>query len=262
MKVLIKVGGTLLDEPESRARIARQLAEIAREYELVVVHGGGRQMTRYLEERGIQSRFVDGLRVSDEPVIDAILKVIAGSVNKQLVLAITSAGESAVGISGVDGLLTRAVQLDPALHAVGRPEKTEGRLLNLLVNAGHIPVIACIAGDAQGNVYNVNADQKAVSCALGWRADKLLFLTDVSGVKNQHGEVVPRLSPAEAHELIESGIATAGMRAKLDAALIALDSGLQEVLIASGQEPAVCTRLLAGDELGTRLSLQAQGVAR
>src|SRR5581483_11088325 len=107
-----------------RQDIALQIAEIAREYELVVVHGGGKQMTRFLEERGVASRFVEGLRVSDGPVIDAAAKVIAGSVNKQLVSAILAAGERAIGISGVDGLLTRAVQLDPELHFVGRPTKT------------------------------------------------------------------------------------------------------------------------------------------
>ncbi|MBV9403795.1 MAG: acetylglutamate kinase [Acidobacteriaceae bacterium] len=176
--------------------------------------------------------------------------------NKELVLAITAAGESAIGLSGVDGLLTRASQLDPALHSVGRPEKTDGRLLNLLVNAGYIPVIACLAGDREGRVYNVNADQMAVSCAIGWQADKLIFLTDVPGVKDQAGSVLHILSAADAAQLIQKSIATGGMRAKLDAATAALQAGLEEVVIASGHEPCVATRLLAGEPLGTRLSLE------
>ena len=265
MKVLIKVGGTLLDDPASRSSIACQLAEIARQHELVVVHGGGKQLTRYLEQRGVPSHFVDGLRVSGEPVIDAALKIVAGSVNKQLVLAIVAAGELAIGISGIDGLLTRAVQLDPELHFVGRPEKTDGRLLDLLVNSGYVPVIACLAADEKGNAYNVNADQMAVSCALGWHAGKLIFLTDVEGVKDEQGRVISRLSIDEIVQLIESGVARVGMRAKLAAAAAALRAGLDEVVIASGHEPAVCHRLLADEPIGTRLaseSFSTKGVAR
>ena len=254
MKVLVKVGGTLLDDPASRHRLAAQMAELARQSELVVVHGGGKQVTRFLEERGIASRFVHGLRVSDDVVIDAVTKVIAGSVNKQLVSAIIAAGESAVGISGVDGTLTEATQLHPDLGQVGRPAQSEGRLLNLLVNSGYVPVVACIAGDREGNIYNVNADQMAVSCALGWRAEKLLFLTDVAGVKSEDGRVFTHLAPEQVRELIERGIAHGGMQAKLEAALSALRAGLDEAIVAPGHEKGICQRLLAGEDLGTRVS--------
>ncbi len=261
MKVLIKVGGTLLEDSAGRGAIARQLAETARQYELVVVHGGGRQVTRFLEERGVASRFVAGLRVSDDPVIEAVTSVIAGSVNKQLVSAIVAAGESAVGLSGVDGPLTSAVQFHPELGSVGKPCKTDGRLLNLLVNAGYLPVIACIAGDKNGNIYNVNADQMAVSCAAGWQADKLLFLTDVAGVKDGADRILTHLAAEDIGRLIESGVAHGGMQAKLEAALAALNGGLDEVIIASGREPNICMRLLAGEELGTRLALERAAAA-
>ncbi len=256
MKVLVKLGGTLLDEPSSRRAIAAQLAEVARRCELVVVHGGGKQVTQFLEERGIASRFVGGLRVSDEAVIDAVTKVIAGSVNKQLVSAIAAAGESAVGISGVDGALTNAVQLDPELGHVGKPAHSDGRLLDLLVNSGYLPVVACIAGDEHGNIYNVNADQMAVSCAVGWQSGKLFFLTDVPGVKHSDGLVIPNLALEQIGKLIESGIARGGMQAKLAAAATALRSGLDEVVIAPGHEENVCLRLLSGEEIGTRISLE------
>ena len=258
MKVLIKVGGTLLDSAKTRQAVACQLAEIAREYELVVVHGGGKQVTRFLEERGISSRFISGLRVSDEPVIDAVTKVIAGTVNKQLVSAIIAAGESAVGLSGADGPLVHAAALDPQLGFVGHPDRVDGSLLELLINAGYVPVIACIAADSEGNIYNVNADQMAVSCALGWHSDTLIFLTDVEGVKNQHGQIIRQLGLQEIRSLIQSGAASAGMRAKLDAADHALRSGIQRVLIASGHHPGICRRLLAGEPLGTRLSIQPE----
>ena len=257
MKVVIKVGGTLLDDPASRRSIARQLTEVARQHELAVIHGGGKQMTRYLEERGVQSRFVDGLRVSDEAVIDAATKVIAGSVNKQLVSAIIAEGGAAIGLSGVDGLLARAVQLDPALYFVGKTEKGDGRLLDLLVQAGYVPVVACIAGDERGNIYNVNADQMAAACALGWRAAALIFLTDVEGVRGPDGRKIKHLTPAAISELIDSGTAAGGMRAKLDAANVALAGGIEQVLVASGHERAVCARLLSGEVTGTRISAQA-----
>jgi len=254
VKLLVKVGGTLLDEPSSRAAIARQLAEVAREHQTVVVHGGGKQVTRFLEERGIQSRFAGGLRVSDEAVVGAVTQVIAGSVNKQFVAALLAAGGRALGISGVDGLLTSAVQLNPELGAVGRPMRSDGSLLDLLVSAGYLPVVACIAGDSQGNIYNVNADQMAVSCAVGWRATKLLFLTDVPGVRGRDGTVLRQLDRAGSQNLIESGVAHGGMQAKLEAAHSALDQAVEEILIAPGHEPDVCKSLLAGEALGTRVT--------
>lgn len=212
-----------------------------------------------MEERGTSSRFVQGLRVSDHPVIDAVLKVIAGSVNKELVSAIIAAGESAVGLSGVDGHLTTAIQRDPDLGLVGKAANTDARLLDLLVNAGYLPVIACIAGDGKGNIYNVNADEMAVSCAVSWHADTLLFLTDVPGVKNGQGQIIGHLAPEQTGELIASGIASGGMQAKLEAAKSALCAGVEEVIIAPGLEPAVCVRLLAGQRVGTRLSWEIPG---
>jgi acetylglutamate kinase len=255
VKVLIKLGGTLLDDAAKRNNLAQQLAHVAKQCELVVVHGGGKQVTRFLEERGVESRFVNGLRVSDETVIDAVTKVIAGSINKQFVAALGAAGQKAVGLSGVDGLLTSALPVNPELQFVGKPQRTDGKLFELLVGAGYMPTVACIAGDAQGNIYNVNADQMAVSCAVGWGADKLLFLTDVPGVKNQAGIVVPHLTPHEVAELIQSGVAHGGMQAKLESAVWALEGGLAEVVIAPGQEADICTRLLEATEtIGTRIS--------
>ncbi len=256
MKVLIKLGGTLLDEPARQSDLARQLAGVAARHELVVVHGGGKQVTRFLEERGIQSRFVSGLRVSDEAVIDAVTKVVAGTVNKHLVSALAAAGVPAVGLSGIDGSLTLADRLHPELGFVGRPARTDGRLLDVLLGGDYLPVIACVAGDTSGNIYNVNADQMAVSCALGWGANRLLFLTDVPGVKDASGVVVSHLDHKAMEELIRSGAVHGGMLAKLESARSALQNGLAEVVIASGQERDVCARLLNGELLGTRLALE------
>ncbi len=261
MKVLIKLGGTLLDEPAKRAGMAQQLEWVAKQCELVVVHGGGKQVTKFLDERGIQSEFVNGLRVSDEAVIDAVTKVIAGGVNKQVVSAMLAAGCRALGLSGVDGGLIHAIQLSAQLKFTGTPVATDGTLLNLLVSGGYTPVVACIAGDARGNIYNVNADQLAVSCASGWQADKLFFLTDVLGVKNAAGKVIPQLDPNEITQLIASGVATGGMQAKLESAVRALESGLDEVIIAPGQTDQICRKLFAGSEDGTRVRLTASEVS-
>lgn len=252
MKVLIKLGGTLLDQPESLHAIAKQLAGLSARHQVAVVHGGGKQVTRFLEERGVTSNFKNGLRVSDAAVIDAVTKVIAGGVNKQLVSAVIAAGKPAVGLSGIDGSLTSAVQMDADLQFVGKPVKTDPTLLDLLTGANYLPVVACLAGDAAGNIYNVNADGMAVSCAVGWGASQLLFITDVPGVKDENGAVLPQLTSETIMSLIQSGVAHGGMQAKLEAAQNALRAGL-EVVIASGAEPDVCARLLAGESIGTRL---------
>ncbi len=177
----------------------------------------------------------------DGAVIDAVTKVIAGSVNKQLVSAVIHAGRNAVGLSGVDGCLTIASQLAPELGYVGKPVKTDGRLFDALLAAGYTPVVACIAGDLQGNIYNVNADQMAASCASGWGADKLIFLTDVQGVKGPDGRILHELTPGEITGLIASGVAHGGMHAKLEAGMEALAAGVSEVIIAAGHDPRICT---------------------
>jgi acetylglutamate kinase len=260
VKVLIKLGGTLLEHADSRNQLATQLAEVSRQHTLVVVHGGGKQVTRFLEERGVQSRFVNGLRVSDESVIDAVIKVICGTVNKQLVGSLVSQDVKAVGLSGVDGPLTTAEKLDPELGWVGRPLRTDARLLDLLCSAGYLPVIACVAGGEQGEVYNVNGDQMAVSCAADWSASKLLFLTDVPGVKGGTGEVLPHVTVNQARELVSTGVAHGGMQAKLEAAESAIARGVSEVVIAPGREPAICLRLLAGEAVGTTIHAAAGAV--
>ena len=254
MKVLVKLGGRLLDAPDTRDRLAAQLADVcARGVELVVVHGGGGQMTRYLAERGIESRFVGGLRVTTPEILDAVLKVFAGSVNHDLVASLNRAGARAVGLSGIDAFLVEAEQMDPALGAVGRVTQSDPALLHLLVANGYLPVVACVAGDRQGHVYNVNADQMAVACAAAFGARQLIFLTDVDGVLDGEKQVRPVLTVDESRRLIAGGIATGGMQAKLNAALAALAGGVEQVRIAPGAAPDILERLLAGAEIGTRM---------
>ncbi|HEV2199771.1 MAG TPA: acetylglutamate kinase [Bryobacteraceae bacterium] len=243
MKILIKLGGTLLDAADSRERLAREVAELARQDQVVVVHGGGKQMTRFLAERGIESTFINGLRVTTPEVIDAVVKVFAGSVNVQLVAAFRKAGARPVGLNGLSAGLVDAVQLSPDLGQVGKPVSSDGGLLNLLVSQGYLPVVACVAGDSSGAIYNVNGDQMAVSCAMGFCADKLIFLTDVEGVRDASGHIRAQLSAPEAAELIRGGVATGGMQAKLEAAAEALREGVLQVLIAPGAHPGIIASL-------------------
>ncbi len=254
MKILIKIGGTLLDEEPSRRRLAEEIAALSsRVHQCVVVHGGGKQMTRFLAERGIESRFVKGLRVTTPEVLDAVLKVLAGTVNRELVAAFIAAGASAVGMTGMDAMTTEAEPLSPELGAVGRPIHSDPRLLHTLLEHGYLPVMACVAGDRRGRFYNVNADQMAVACAVALEVDRLLFLTDVDGVHGSDQEVRPTLTASECETLILDGVATGGMRAKLEAATDALARGVAQVVIAPGAVTGVVEQLVSGQALGTRL---------
>jgi acetylglutamate kinase len=261
VKVLIKLGGTLLDSPESRHRLAAEISTALNQgLQAVIVHGGGKQMTRYLTERGVESRFVNGLRVTTPAVLDAVVKVLAGSVNQELVSAFIACGVPAVGLSGMDALLTEAEQMSVELGWVGQPIRSDARLLNALIELKYLPVVACLAGDRQGQFFNVNADQMAVSVAGALRADKLWFLTDVDGVKDENNVVYSTLNADQCRQLIHSGVARGGMHAKLQSAIGALQTGTGEVVIAPGASPGVVGRLLAGDALGTRLIASAAAV--
>jgi len=256
LRLLIKLGGTLLDAADSRERLAREITAIGRREQVVLVHGGGKQMTRFLAERGIESRFVNGLRVTTPEVLDAVVKVFAGSVNAQLVAAFRAAGARPVGLSGLDAGLVDAEQLAPELGQVGKPVASDGRLMDLLVRGNYLPVVACVAGDAMGGIFNVNADQMAAACAHGFEADKLIFLTDVEGVRDQSGQTCPQLTVNQAHSLISEGTATGGMQAKIEAAVAALRQGTGEVLIAPGAQVDIIQALLSGSSVGTRLVLK------
>ncbi|MEO8100859.1 MAG: acetylglutamate kinase [Acidobacteriota bacterium] len=254
MKILIKLGGTLLDAAESRHRLAAEITQAAAPgRQIVVVHGGGKQMTRFLTERGVESRFVNGLRVTTPDVIDAVVKVFRGSVNTDLVTALRAAGNRPVGLSGLDAGLVDAEILNPELGQVGRPVASDTRLLDLLTREGYLPVVACVAGDARGGIYNINADQMAVTCAISFGVKQLLFLTDVDGVRGADGGIFPTLAASDAQRLIQDGVATGGMQAKLEAACEALKMGVGEVCIAPGARPGIVQELLQGQPVGTRV---------
>lgn len=253
MRILIKLGGTLIEAADSRERLAREITELAAHDEVVVVHGGGKQMTRFLAERGVESTFIEGLRVTTPDVMDAVVKVFAGSVNAELVTTLRAAGALPVGLSGLSAGLVDAVQLNPALGQVGRPISSDGRLLRLLVGAGYLPVVACVAGDANGSIFNVNGDQMAVACATGFKAETLVFLTDVDGVRDHAGATRRELTIEEVSTLILNNVATGGMQAKLESAVTALRQGVSKVLIAPGARAGILRLLRDGNSAGTKV---------
>ena len=210
-------------------------------------------MTRFLEERGVKSTFVRGLRVTTEETVDAVLKVLAGTVNTELVAALGAAGARAVGLTGIDSGIATADQLDPELGFVGRVTQSDPALLNTLANAGYLPVIACVAGGGNGQVFNVNGDSMAVAVAAAWQADRLLFLTDVPGVMDASKSILPSLTIEDCRKLIADGVATGGMQAKLEAASNSVSGGVTEVRIVRGSDPNIISRVFDGEHAGTRI---------
>ncbi len=255
MKLVVKIGGALIREEEARSLLALQIGgAMAAGHRVLVAHGGGAQVTEFLKSAGIGTTFVEGRRVTSPEVLDAAVKVMAGSVNHQLLAAFAAAGVRACGISGVDGgclLALRAGGRGPDLGLVGRIERVRTQLFDALANGGFVPLLAPLAVSLSGQILNVNADDVAVACAAAWMADRLVFLTDVDGVRGADGRLLPELFPADIQKLIAAGVATGGMLAKLRSAAAAVEKGVPEVEIAGGRQPRILRRLLDGEALGT-----------
>ncbi len=257
MKLLIKLGGTLLESDETRQALCAQIAAAqAAGHQTVVVHGGGKRLSRYLEKQGVQSEFRHGFRVTAPEIMDAVLRIFCGSVNHHLVAELSKAGAKAIGLSGIDAGIVRAEQLDPELGAVGKVSSVNSEPFDLLTSSGYLPTVACVAGGSDGAIYNVNADQMAAACAGGFRADQMIYLTDVAGVLDANHELVPSLTITGALDLIEQGVARGGMEAKLRAAISSIEQGAGRVRIAAGAEPDIITKLLAGEPFGTALAAE------
>ena len=240
MTILIKIGGAALEDTATLRKCARAIAELAQDgHRVAVVHGGGAALTRTLTRLGKNSEFVNGLRVTDAETRDVALMVLAGSVNKKVVAAIQGAGMPAIGFCGGDGMSFRARRkhLDNCnLGFVGEICFVEPCWINAIWRQGGIPVIASLALGADGEYYNVNADEMAASCAAACRADALIFLTDVPGVKDAGGNVIPWLSTKEANELTASSTISGGMLPKLQACRQALQQGVGRVRILPAAE--------------------------
>jgi acetylglutamate kinase len=245
--LVVKLGGRPLETPQGRAQLAQALVQLrSRGAKLVVVHGGGVQVTNALAAAGVEARFVDGLRVTDEKVLE-VAEPIFAHIGKTLAHALSVAGAPAVALTGRDALLVQAVVKDPALGRVGTVTAVEAELLRHLAFNGVTPVVGPIAVDAQGPL-NVNADEVAAGVAKALGAKELLLLTDVPAVRNSDGKPIPALTPKTARDLIDAGVATGGMIPKITGALDALASGVARVRVLNEQGLA---QLAAGEEAGT-----------
>ncbi len=261
MRVTIKLGGAILEEEESRQEIVRQLAEAVLERkEIIIVHGGGKNLTRRLQQLGIASRFSGGLRITDSETLAVALMVLAGEVNKTLVRTLGSAGLRAVGICGADADCVRCEPMPrPAscsedLGFVGIPSRVDCGFFDTLLSAGLTPVVASLALGNDRQLYNVNADQMASTIAWATGSESLVYLTDVPGVLDDTGKVIVRLGSIEIARMRDSRVLTGGMLPKTAACLDAIGRGVETVQILPGRVPGTLSRFLAGRPAeGTRI---------
>ena len=218
----------------------------------VVVHGGGPQIGAMLKRLGIESTFIDGLRVTDAAAVEVVEMVLTGSINKQIVTGINAAGGRAVGLSGKDGNLVVAKKLalirtDPAtgqkesvdLGFVGEPDRVNPEVLHAIMKSETIPVIAPIGVGSKGETFNINADTVSGAIAGALKAERLILLTDVEGVLDQDKKLIPRLSVKEARALIADGTISGGMIPKIQTAIDAVESGVNAAVILDGRIPHV-----------------------
>jgi acetylglutamate kinase len=231
---VIKLGGSLLDDVSRRGTVLAQIAAAwNRGEQLVLVHGGGKHIDAMLAKLGIVKRTHAGLRITDDATLDVVVSVLGGTVNKMLVAELTALGVRAAGFSGCDGATLMAVKHPPIdgveLGHVGRMTGANGTLVRSMLTYGILPVVSSIAQGPNGKLFNVNADSAAAALAVALRANSLRFITDVAGLLDANGEVVPMLHAHEAETYIE--VVTGGMKPKLQAALSALRAGVSAIEI-------------------------------
>ncbi|SLN67913.1 acetylglutamate kinase [Roseisalinus antarcticus] len=237
--VVIKFGGNAMGDDAAMAEFARDIV-LMRQVGVnpVVVHGGGPMINEMLAKLGIESKFVRGKRVTDKETVEVVEMILSGLVNKRIVQAINDQGGRAVGLSGKDDDLLVAVADDPELGFVGRPVEMNVEVLRDLFKAGIIPVVAPVATGMEDNeTFNVNGDTAAGAIAGALRADRLLLLTDVPGVKDAEGKVVTQLSPEQVRQMTADGVIAGGMIPKTETALAALEAGVRAVVILDGRLP-------------------------
>src|SRR5215813_4598202 len=239
MKLVIKFAGALLESDSVVRELAAQVAALAkRGHEILVVHGGGRIFTATLKRFGIESKFVNGLRVTDGKTRDVAVMVFAGLLNKRLSAAISAAGHPAIGISAADAQAFRA---EPLVHNevagglgfVGYLTGLNKQLIESLWQANLVPVAACLGLGPDNELYNINADHMAAACAEYLDADQLIYLTDVAGVLDGD-KVISAIACDDVERLVQTRVVSGGMVLKLEAAKRALEGGVREVLIVGG----------------------------
>ena len=254
--IVVKYGGNAMIDDQLKAQVMEDVVLLSLiGVKVVLVHGGGPEISGLMEKLGKKPEFVDGLRVTDAETMDIVQMVLAGKVNKTLVNMLENKGGRAVGLSGMDGRLIEAVQKDPRLGYVGEVVKIHPAPLTDLLEKGYIPVVSTIGCDRAGNAYNINGDTAAAYIAGALGAERMLLMTDIAGIlrdKNDPASLIPEITVDEAAHLREQGIISGGMIPKVDCCVKAISAGVRKVIIMDGRIPhSVLLELLTDEGAGT-----------
>jgi len=254
--VVIKYGGNAMINEELKNAVMRDIVLLSLVgVRVVLVHGGGPEISDMLTKVGKKSEFVNGLRVTDRETVDIVQMVLAGKVNKSLVNLIQREGGRAIGLCGADGHMIDAKQLDEELGFVGSINEVDTTPIEDLLEKGYIPVVSTIGCDKEGNVYNINADTAAARIAGKMKAECLISMTDIRGLlrdKDDENTLIPLVYASEASKLVEEGIISGGMIPKIECCIDALSEGVEKVFILDGRVPhSIIMELLTDAGLGT-----------
>ena len=257
--VVVKYGGAAMKDSTLKDKVIRDIVFLSCVgLRPVVVHGGGPEINTWLGKLGIEPQFKDGLRVTDAPTMDVVEMVLVGRVNKELVALINRAGGSAVGLCGKDGNLIRArPEGREGIGFVGEVSNIDVKLVESLVGSGYVPVISSVAADQNGQAYNINADTVAGELAAALGAEKLILLTDTSGILRDYKQpstLIPRLDIQQARNLIDEGIVAGGMIPKVNCCVRSLAQGVQAAHIIDGRIPhALLLEIFTDEGIGSML---------
>ena len=257
--IVIKFGGSLFTNDRNRQQFWQDVKNLhSFGYKIVIVHGGGKEISFWLDKVGCETKFVNGLRFTDEKSLEIVEMVLAGKINKQLTSELSSLDVLCAGISGRDSNLVIAKKMpELELGLVGSPFKVNKQFLKAILDAGIIPIISPVSSDGNGNALNVNADEMADVLAINLKAETLVFMTDTKGVMadiNDETSLIKILDKKKADELIKDGVIHGGMIPKINSAFRALDLGVGEINIVDGRECGVINKIFGKNEiLGTRI---------
>jgi acetylglutamate kinase len=254
--LVLKLGGTTLADQQ---QVLAEVAAVARSRPVVIVHGGGKRITEWLDRLGVPTRFEGGLRVTDAQALEVAAAVLRGVVNSELVAALRDLRVDAVGLSGVDGGLLVGERV-PGMGLVAHVVGIRRDLLDAVLVGGQVPVVAPLARDEEGIVCNVNADDAAAGLAAGLGARQLVLMTDVDGIRGADGVKIASLTAAEAEALIGAGTILGGMVPKIRAALGGIAAPGAEAVICDASAPGALARALEDPTFGTRI--MAAGISR
>ncbi|MDY4509626.1 MAG: acetylglutamate kinase [Candidatus Faecousia sp.] len=254
--VVIKYGGNAMVNEQLKQQVMEDIALLwLIGVKVVLVHGGGPEISETMKRLGKQAQFVNGLRVTDKETVDIVQMVLAGKVNKTLVNLLQMKGGHAVGLSGIDGGIIEATMKDEALGYVGKITRIRTQPITDLLEKNYIPVISTVASDRQGNTYNINGDTAAAYIAGALNAERLIMMTDIAGIlrdKDDPDTLIPALTVKEAKKLFDEGVISGGMIPKVDCCIEAIGKGVKHVVIMDGRVPhSILMELLTDEGAGT-----------